>query len=99
MEKEQSGRSSLCFRKGYESGHPPANAEDAPENEMGLASLPTYEAALREVCRKVMETAASLQNDLDTLDNEMKGRPWAHSQSRTQCRMQSGSQHRRWSRG
>ena len=46
---------------------------------MGLASLPTYEVALREVCCKVMETAASLQNDLDRLDNEMRGRPWACS--------------------
>ena len=66
---------------------------------MGLASSPTYEAALREVCHKVMETAASLQNDLDRLDNEMRGRPQAHSQSRTQHRMQSGSWHQRQSRG
>ena len=64
-----------------------ADAEVAPENKMGLASLPTYEAALQDVCRKVMETAASLQNDLDRLDNEMRGRLWAHSQSRTRHRM------------
>ena len=37
-----------------------ADAEDAPKNKMGLASSPTYEAALQEVCHKVMETAASL---------------------------------------
>ena len=76
-----------------------ADAEDAPENKMGLASSPTYEAALWGVCRKVMETAAILQNDLDRLDNEMRGRPWAHSQSRTWCRMQSTSWCRKWSRG
>ena len=76
-----------------------ADAEDAPENKMGLASSPMYEAALQEVCCKVMETAASLQNDLDRLNNKMRGRPQAHSQSRTRCRMQSGSRHRRWSRG
>ena len=58
-----------------------ADAEDAPENKMGSASLPMYEVALWEVCRKVMETAASLQNDLDRLDNEMRGRPRACSQS------------------
>ena len=76
-----------------------ANAKDAPENKMGLASSPTYEVALGEVCHKVMETTASLQNDLDKFDNKMRGGPWAHSQSRTQCRMQSGSQCRRQSRG
>ena len=75
------------------------NAEDNPENKMGSDSLPTYEAALWDVCRKVMGTTASLQNDLDRLDNEMRGRLRAHSQSRTWCRMQSRSQHRRWSRG
>ena len=76
-----------------------ANAEDALENKMGLASLPTYEAAPQDVHCKVMETTASLQNDLDRLDNEMRGRPWACSESRTWCRMQSRSQRRRWSRG
>ena len=75
------------------------NAEDAPENKMGLASLPMYEAALWDVHRKVMETTASLQNDLDRLDNEMRGRSWAHSQSRTRHRIQPMSWHRRWSRG
>ena len=76
-----------------------ADAKDAPENKMGSASLPMYEAALQEVCCKVMETAASLQNDLDRLDNEMRGRPWAHSQSRTWCRTWSRSQRWRRSRG
>ena len=62
---------------------PSANAEDAPENEIDAAPLPTYEVALRDVCSKVMETTASLQNDLDKLDNKLRGRPWARSQSRT----------------
>ena len=65
---------------------PSADAEDAPENEMDLAPLPTYEAALQDVGHKVMETAASLQDDLDRLDNELRGRPLARSQSRTQCK-------------
>ena len=43
---------------------PSAYAKDAPGNEMDLAPLPTYEAALQDVHCKVMETAASLQNDL-----------------------------------
>ena len=66
---------------------------------MGLASSPMYEVALQDVHHKVMETAASLQNYLDRLDNEMRGRLQAHSQSGTQCRTQSRSRHRRWSRG
>ena len=37
-----------------------ANAKDVPENKMGLAPLPMYEAALQDVCCKVVETAASL---------------------------------------
>ena len=76
-----------------------ANAEDVPENKMGSAPMPMYEAALQDVCHKVMETTASLQNDLDRLDNKMRGRLWAHSQSRTQHRMRSRSRHRRRSRG
>ena len=56
---------------------------------MGLASSPTYEVALWEVCRKVMETAASLQNDLDRLDNEMT----------VNHRAQAGSLHWEHSRG
>ena len=76
-----------------------ANAKDIPENKMGSAPLPTYEVALWDAHHKVMETAASLQNDLDRLDNEMRGRLWARSQSRTRPRMQSRSWCRRWSRG
>ena len=78
---------------------PSADAKDASENEMDLAPLLTYEVALRDACRKVVDTAASLQSDLDRLDNELRGRLWAHSQSRIWHRTRSGSQHRRWSRG
>ena len=78
---------------------PSADAKDAPDNEMDSTPLPIYEAALWDVCCKVMETAASLQNDLDRLDNELRGRLWARSQSRTWHRTRSRSRHRRWSRG
>ena len=69
---------------------PFTDAKDAPENKMDLAPPPTYEAALWDVRRKVMETAASLQDNLDRLDNELRGRPLARSQSRTW--------HKTWSR-
>ena len=59
------------------------DAKDAPGNEMDLAPLLTYEAALQVACQKVVETATSLQSDLDRLDNELRGRPWVHSQSRS----------------
>ena len=75
------------------------DAEDAPGNEMDLAPLLMYEVALQVACQKVVETVASLQSDLDRLDNELRGRPWAHSQSRSWHRTQSGSQHRTQSRG
>ena len=78
---------------------PSADAEDAPENEMDLVPPPTYEVVLQDVCCKVIQTAASLQDDLDRLNNELRGRSWAHSQSKTRRRTQSGSWHRRWSRG
>ena len=67
----------------------PTEAGDAPESERELA-LQTYEAALRVVHQKVVETATALQSDLDRLNNELRGRPWVHCQS--------GSQHRTWSR-
>ena len=66
-----------------------AEGKDAPGNERESAPLPTYEAALWVACQKVVETAAALQSDLDRLDNELRGRPWAHSQSGSQCRTQS----------
>ena len=65
---------------------PSADAKDASENEMDLVPPPTYEAALWDVCCKVMQTAASLQNDLDRLDNKLEEDHWARSQSRTQHR-------------
>ena len=53
------------------------DAKDTPENEMDSAPPPTYEVALQDVHHKVMQTAASLQNDLDRLDNKLRGRPQA----------------------
>ena len=84
-----------------------AEAKDVPEHEMGLIPLPTYEVALQDVCPKVIQTAANLQNDLDRLDNELRGRSQTHSpsitwhrmRSESQHRTRSQSQHRRWSRG
>ena len=86
---------------------PSAEAEDVPENEMGSIPLPTYEAALQDVCHKVIQTAASLQNDLDRLNSELRGRSQTHSpsitwhrmQSESWCRTRSQSWRRRWSRG
>ena len=40
---------------------PSTEAKDIPEHEMGSIPLPTYEAALQDVCHKVIQTAASLQ--------------------------------------
>ena len=72
----------------------PAEARDAPGNKRESAPLQTYEVALWVACQKVVETAAALQSNLDRFDNELRGRPWAHSQSRSRCRTQSGGQHR-----
>ena len=63
-----------------------ADAEDAPENEMDSIHLPTYEVALQDVHCKVIQTAVSLQDNLDRLDNELRRRSWAHSPSITRCR-------------
>ena len=86
---------------------PSAEAEDVPEHEMGLIPPTTHEAALQDVCHKVIQTAASLQNDLDRLDSELRGRSRTRSLSITQhrmrskswCRTRSQSCRRRWSRG
>ena len=77
-------------------------AKDAPGNEMDSAPPLTYEVALLVAHQKVIETAPSLQSDLDRLDHELRGRPQAHSQNRSwhrtwsrDChRMHSGGQHR-----
>ena len=65
---------------------PSADAEDIPENKMDSVHLPTYEAALQDVHCKVIQTAVSLQDDLDSLNNKLRGRSWAHSPSITRCR-------------
>ena len=72
-----------------------AEAGDAPGNERESAPLQTYEAALQvsplEGCG---DCTAALQSDLDRLNNELRGRPWAHSQSGSWHRTQSGGWHR-----
>ena len=75
-----------------------AEDEDSPENERESAPPPTYEAALWVAHWKVMETATALQSDLDRLNNELRGRTRAHSQSGNRHRIQSGSQCRTRSR-
>ena len=72
-----------------------ADAEDAPGNEMHSAPPLTYEAALQVACWKVVETATSLQSDLDRLDNELRGRPWACSQAEagTEHNVEDGVEH------
>ena len=59
---------------------------DAPGDERESDPLQTYEVALWVACWKVVETTAALQSDLDRLNNELRGRLQAHSQS--------GSRHR-----
>ena len=73
----------------------PAEARDALESERELAPQ-TYEVALQIACQKVVETAAALQSDLNRLDNELRGRPWVHSQNESWHRTWSGSQWRTW---
>ena len=68
-------------------------AGDALESERELA-LQTYEVALQIACQKVVETTAALQSDLDRLNNELRGRSRACSQSESLHRMQSGSRQR-----
>ena len=64
----------------------PTEARDAPGNERESAPPQMYEAALQVAHEKVVETTTTLQSNLNRLDNELRGWPWAHSQS--------GSQHR-----
>ena len=66
---------------------PSTEAKDIPEHKMGSIPLPTYEAALQDVHCKVIQTAASLQDDLNRLDNELQGRSQTHSPSITWHRM------------
>ena len=71
----------------------PTEAGDMFRSE-GESAQQTYEVALRVVHQKVVETAAALQSNLNRLDNELRGRPRACSQSGSWCRMQLGSQQR-----
>ena len=76
-----------------------AEARDTLESKRELAPQ-TYEVALWIACQKVVETTTALQSDLGRLDNELRGRPWVHSQSDSWHRMQLGSQWKTqlWSR-
>ena len=74
-----------------------AEAGDALENKRESAPQ-TYEVALQIAHQKVVETTTALQSNLDRLDNELRGRSQAFSQSESWHRMQSGSQRRTWSR-
>ena len=69
----------------------PAEARDAPGDAGEPTPSQSYKAALWVACWKVVETAATLQSDLDRLDNELRGRPHAHSQSRGRHRKHSRS--------
>ena len=73
-------------------------ARDTPGNERESASLQMYEVALQVAHQKVVETAMALQSDLDRLDNELRGRLWACSQSGSWHRTRSGGQCRMQSR-
>ena len=70
----------------------PAEARDAPGKKRESAPPQTYEVALWVAHLKVVETTAALQSDLDRLDNELRGRPRAHSQRGSRHRTQSGGQ-------
>ena len=76
-----------------------AEVKDVHGNKGESTPPSTYEMALWVACQKVMETTAALQSDLDQLNNELRGRPQAHSQSRNWHRTQLGSQRRMQSRG
>ena len=71
--------------------------EDLTNNTRGLPPPQSYEAALQAACQKMMETATTLQSDLDRLNSEPRGRSHTHSQSGDCCRMQPSSQQRRCS--
>ena len=76
----------------------PDGMEDLTDNVRGLPPPQSYEAALQAAHQKMIETAATLQSDLDRLNSKPRGRSHTHSQSIDHRRMQSGSQQRRHSR-
>ena len=75
----------------------PDGIEDLTNNVRGLPPPPSYEAALQAAHQKMMETAATLQSDLDRLNSEPRGRSHTHSQSGDCRRTWPGSQQRRHS--
>ena len=64
---------------------------------VGLDPLWSYEAALLATHQKAFKTTEALQDDLERLNNECRGRSWVHSQSRSRPRTWSGSWPRTWS--
>ena len=72
--------------------------EDLANNARGLPPPQSYEAALWAAHKKMMETTATLQSDLDRLNSKPRGRSPTHSQSGNCHRTQPGSWQRRHSR-
>ena len=79
-------RERLCWQTS------PDSMEDLTNNVRGLPPPSSYEAALQAAHQKMMETATTLQSDLDRLNSEPRVRSCTHSQSGDCCRMWSGSQ-------
>ena len=63
----------------------PDGMEDLTDNVRGLPPPQSYEAALWAAHQKMMETATTLQSDLDRLNSEPRGRSRTHSQSGNCC--------------
>ena len=86
---------------------PPDRTGDLPVKARGQSPPQSYEDALWAACQKMMETATTLQSDLDRLNQESRGRTrtcdWSGSQCRTwsnsRRRAHSGSQHQAHSQG
>ena len=75
----------------------PAKAKDLGAHGgewVGSDPLQSYEAALWAACQRALETAKSLQGDLERLDNECRGRLQVNSHSRSQPRTQPRSRPR-----
>ena len=61
-------------------------------------TLQSYKAALQAAHQKALETTEALQNDLERLNNEWRGRSWTYSQSGNQTRTRSRNHSRGHSR-
>ena len=69
----------------------PDRTGDLPIKARGQPPPQSYEAALWAARQKMMETATTLQSDLDRLNRESMGRSCTCNWSSSQCRMQSSS--------